>query len=64
MQEYLWRVGILPEYDWQPKPRPMYVVMPTKESAKEYAEKHLNKPFMVGKITRLGKQLGGCMFRG
>jgi hypothetical protein len=64
MVEHLWRVGILPEYDWHPKPRALYVVMPTKEKAREYAEKHLKAPRKVGKISRLGKQLGGCMFRG
>jgi len=42
----------------------MYVVMPTKETAKQYAEKHLKKPYTVGKISRLGEKLGGCMFRG
>jgi hypothetical protein len=61
---YLWRVGVKPEYDWQKKPRAMYVVMPTKEAAKEYAEKHLNKPHTVGKISNLGVQLGGCLFHG
>jgi hypothetical protein len=63
-EQHLWRVGILPEYEWQPKPRAMYVVMPTKEKAKDYAERHLKKPFRIGKISRLGVALGGCMFRG
>ena len=52
------------KYEWQPKPKAMYVVMETKEKARDYATKHLKSPFKVGKIARLGEQLGGSMFRG
>jgi hypothetical protein len=64
MSKHLWRVGIIPEYEWQPKPKALYVVMETKEKAREYATKHLKSPFKVGKIARLGEQLGGSVFRG
>ena len=64
MNNHLWRVSILPEYGFQPNPKPLYVVMPTEKEAREYAEKYLKPTFKIGKISRLGEQLGGCMFRG
>ncbi len=63
-RKHLWRVGVLPEYEFgEPNRRALYVVAKTKEKAKEYAEKHLESPYRVGKISRLGEQLAASIFR-
>jgi hypothetical protein len=64
MKEYLWRVGIKPEYAFMKAPKPVYCVAVDADSARKYVEEHLISPSKTGKISKLGKALGMKMFSG
>lgn len=65
MENHLWRVETISEHNWPQNEHVTHIVVASTEyKAEEYVGKYLKGLYKVGKISRLGRKLGDCMYRG
>lgn len=67
-QDYLYRVSLEADSVWSrfshKKIKPIYVVMSSKDAARDYAERNLKSGLKVKSISLIAKQLAGNIFTG
>jgi hypothetical protein len=67
-QDYLYRVSLEADSVWSKfshkKVKPLYVVMSSKETARDYAERNIRSGLKVKSISLIAKQLAGSVFTG
>lgn len=65
-RDYLFKISLEPTNSWSryanKKLKPIYVVQPNKNAAREYAEKHLKDGISIRAVSLLAEQYGGSMF--
>lgn len=67
-QDYLYRISLEAKDVWSKysgkKVKPIYVVMSSKESARDYAERNIRNDLKIKSISLIAKQLAGNVFTG